>query len=173
MQFLTVARLVRTHGNRGELAAELDTDNLGLFDPGSEVELWDRGATRRTVRIRGVRPHGRRLIVQLEGIDSLSEAEQIAGWEVQIPAGSRPPAPVGRYYVADLAGCQVLDLDSGRLLGRVEGWMETGAVPLLEVREGEREILIPFAASICLEIDPAGRTIRVRLPEGLENLDRS
>jgi len=170
VQFLTVARLVRTHGTRGELAAELETDDLSPFDPGAEVELWDGAGVRRPARIRETRPHGDRLLVQFEGIDSLSEAELVAGWSVQIPAAARAPAAPGHYYVADLAGCQVVDAESGRVLGQVEGWMETGAVPVLEVRNGEREILIPFAASICVEIDPANRTIRVRLPEGLESL---
>jgi 16S rRNA processing protein RimM len=155
------------------LAAELETDDVGALAAGGEVELWDGENLRRPARILGARSHGDRLIVRFEGIESLTQAQQFAGWQMQIPAERRPPVPAGRYYVADLVGCRVTELDSGRLLGRVEGWIETGAVPLLEVRNGEREILIPFAASICVEIDTAGRTIRVRLPEGLEELDRS
>ena len=170
MQFLTVARLVRTHGTRGELAAELETEDLSLLEPGAAVELWDGDQVRRRARIRDTRPHGDRLLVQFEGIDSLSQAEPLAGWTVQIRAAARPPAVRGSYYVADLVGCQVVDADSGRVVGQVQGWMETGAVPVLEVRDGKREILVPFAASICVEIDPANRTIRVRLPEGLESL---
>ena len=170
MQFLTVARLVRTHGTRGELAAELETEDLSLFDPGVELELWDGDRARRSVRIRETRAHGDRLLIQFEGIDNLSQAELLAGWSVQIPATARPPAAPGSYYVADLVGCQMVDADSGRVVGKVQGWMETGAVPVLEVQDGKREILVPFAASICVEIDPANRTIRVRLPEGLESL---
>ncbi|MBI3697084.1 MAG: ribosome maturation factor RimM, partial [Acidobacteria bacterium] len=59
---------------------------------------------------------------------------------------------------------------TGRLLGEVEGWMETGAVPLLRVAGAGREVLVPFAASICVAIDPDERVIRVELPEGLEEL---
>jgi 16S rRNA processing protein RimM len=167
VQFLTLARLVRTHGVWGELAAELETDDTGLFVAGGEVELWNGRDSRRKARLLGARPHGDRLIVRFEGIDSLTEAERVAGWEVQIPAERRPALAAGRYYVADLLGCEVTELDSGRVLGRVEGWIETGAVPVLEVRDGEREILIPFAAAICVEIDPGNRSIRVRLPGGL------
>jgi 16S rRNA processing protein RimM len=171
--FLTVARLVRTHGRLGELAAELETDDPGLLAPGREVELWDGAKRRRTSRVAACRTHGARRIVRFEGIDSLSQAEEFAGWQVQIPAGSRSEAPNGRYYIADVVGCEVTDLSTGRRLGQVEGWLETGAVPLLEVREGDCELLVPFARSICVQIEPADRRIRVRLPEGLEDLNRS
>jgi 16S rRNA processing protein RimM len=109
VQFLTLARLVRTHGVWGELAAELETDDTGLFVAGGEVELWNGRDSRRKARLLGARPHGDRLIVRFEGIDSLTEAERVAGWEVQIPAERRPALAAGRYYVADLLGCEVTE----------------------------------------------------------------
>ena len=59
-------------------------------------------------------------------------------------------------------------------MGRVTGWQECGGPALLEVDgvEGE-ELLVPFARSICVEIDPAARRIVVDLPEGLKDLNRS
>jgi len=172
-QFVTVARLVRTHGRHGELAADLDTDDPEWFALLPAVYLWDGGSRRREARVSGVRPHGRRLLLRFAGIDSLSDAEQVAGWQVQIPAESRPAAPAGRFYLGDLMGCEVSELDGGKTLGRVTGWMETGAVPLLEVGRTDKVILIPFAASICVEVDLAARAIRVRLPEGLDELNRN
>ena len=46
-----------------------------------------------------------------------------------------------------------------------------GGQTILEVDSSGREILVPFARSICVEIAPGERTIRVRLPEGLEELN--
>jgi ribosomal 30S subunit maturation factor RimM len=34
-------------------------------------------------------------------------------------------------------------------------------------------LLIPFARSICKQIDPAARRIAVELPEGLKDLNRT
>ena len=169
-RYVTVARLVRAQGNRGELAAEIETDDAAFFSRFSEVHLWDGAQRREPARIQETWPHKNRLIFKFDGIDTIEQAERLAGWQVQIPAGERPQTPPGRYYVTDLVGCRVLDARSGRLLGEVEGWMETGAVPLLQVAGAGGEILVPFAASICVEIDPAERVIRVELPEGLEEL---
>jgi len=169
-RYVTVARLVRAQGNRGEVAAEIETDDAAWFSHFSEVHLWDGAQRREPARIQETWPHKNRLIFKFEGIDTIEQAERLAGWQVQIPAGQRPQAAPGRYYVADLVGCRVVDARTGRLVGEVEGWMETGAVPLLRVAGAGGEVLIPFAASICVTVDTAERVIRVELPEGLEEL---
>jgi ribosomal 30S subunit maturation factor RimM len=63
----------------------------------------------------------------------------------------------------------VIDRRTGESLGRVEGWEDSGGVGLLAVEGG---LLVPFARSICVEIDPAVRRIVVELPEGLKDLNR-
>ena len=172
-QFVTVARLVRAHGNRGELAAELESDDAGILKLFPEVHLWDGAGRREIARISETWPHKNRLIVKFDGINTIGEAERLAGWEVQIPAERRPPAPAGRFYVSDLIGCRVLEARTGRLLGEVRDVVETGAAPLLEVRSEQREILIPLASSICVEVDTARRVIRAELPGGLEELNEA
>ena len=172
-QFCTVARLVRARGNKGELEAELDADPEPWWVSLPELQLWDGGRRRIPVRLRRTWPHKNRLILHFEGVDTISQAEALAGWEVQVPADQRPPAPAGRVYLSDLTGCRVEDAATGREVGVVERLMETGGTALLVVRRGEQEILIPFAASICVEVDAAGRRIRVNLPEGLEAVNET
>ena len=115
--------------------------------------------------------HRDRLIFKFEGIDSMTEAEKLQGADVCIPKEERALLPDGEYYQTDLIGCQVVDAASGKSIGVVEDWQEAGGPALLQVRaEDGREILIPFAAAICTEIDPAGRRIGVNMPEGLADL---
>ena len=168
--FVTIARLVRPRGNKGELLVELESDDCGVLSSFSEVQLWD-GVTRRLpARILEAWPHKGRVVVKLEDVDTIERAESLAGWEIQIPLAQRSPAPQGRFYISDLVGCSVVDRRSNRLVGEVTGIMETGGTPLLEVHGPEREILVPFATAICVEVDTAGRVIRADLPEGLEEL---
>lgn len=171
-RFITAARLVRAWGKRGEVVADLASKDAEILKQFPQVHLWDGKGQRQAARIVGSRPHKNRLILKFEGIDTIEQAERLAGWEVQIPEALRPPAPPGRFYIADLVGSSVWDARSGRLLGQVSRLIETGAAPLLEVGSGERAILIPFAASICVAVDPAKKIIRVDLPEGLEELNQ-
>ncbi len=115
--------------------------------------------------------HGDQLIFKFAGVDTISDAERLAGADVAIPMEERAELPAGEYFQSDLTGCAVVD-GNGRSLGVVTDFEETGGAPLLEVKTPDgRELLIPFARSICVNIDTAARRIEVRLPEGLEDLN--
>jgi 16S rRNA processing protein RimM len=129
-----------------------------LFGDGAEYRIeriWDHDGT---------------LIFKFAGIDSINDAEKLRGAEVRVPFEERAPLEEGEYYQSDLLGCEVRDLATGRVIGKVTGWEEYGGPSLLEVDDGR--ILIPFVKAICPEVDLSARVIRVTLPEGLEDLDK-
>lgn len=171
-QWTVLARVDRSRGRRGEILATSFTDGLHrvaesvfLIGPADEQSGPHR--------VEEVWEHQGRLVFKLSGIDSIEEAERFRGHAVCVPRETRETAPEGSYHIADLIGCRVEDKESGELLGIVEGWQETGGPLLLEVRSSRgHDILIPFAASICVEIRPEARTIAVRLPEGLLDLNQ-
>ena len=109
--------------------------------------------------------HQGRMILKFRGVDTMSAAEELEGWELRIPKEERPPAPEGEFYFSDLLGCEVVE-KNGRVLGKVENWEEFGPTPLLVV-DGK---FIPFAKAICVEIDLAARRIVIDPPEGLLDL---
>ncbi len=115
--------------------------------------------------------HGDHVVFKFKNVDTISDAERLAGADVTIPMEQRAPVPEGEYYQSDLVGCEVID-SSGRSLGTVSGWEETGGVPLLEIRtQAGKEMLIPFAKSMLINIDLDRRRIDVNLPEGLDQLN--
>jgi len=86
------------------------------------------------------------------------------------PVAERTPLEPGEFFQSELLGCEVIERRTGESLGRVRGWEDSGGAGLLAVEGG---LLIPFARSICVEIDPEARRIVVELPEGLKDLNRS
>jgi 16S rRNA processing protein RimM len=93
---------------------------------------------------------------------------------VKIEERLAPELPPGEHYSASLVGMEVRD-DSGRELGRVRDVVPTGGADLLVVEASPPavgELLIPMATEIVEQIDREGRLIRVRLPDGLEELNR-
>ncbi len=123
------------------------------------------------MEVEGIWVHGQHLIFKFKGVDTISDAERLAGAEVSIPIDQRPAPPEGEYYRSELLGCAVFDA-KGRLLGKIEDWQETGGTPLVEVRTpAGKELLIPFAKSIFSGIDVSQRRVEVNLPEGLEDLN--
>jgi 16S rRNA processing protein RimM len=164
--WITVAILGKTRGNRGEITALALSSKPERYQTLRDVYLFGSGAR---YEVESTWFHDATLIFKFRGVDSISAAEELSGAEVRIPAAERVPLDPGEFFVSDLVGCEVIDRRSGRSLGRVSALDDGGGTGLLVVGN----LLIPFARSICVEIEPAARRIAVELPEGLEELNRS
>ncbi len=107
---ITVARILRPHGVRGEVAAEILTDFPERLKKLKSAELWDGKSEPRRVAIRSCwlsHSRGGQAIFHFAGSDSMTDAEKLAGLEVQIPLADRMPLPSSSYYISDLIGCEV------------------------------------------------------------------
>ena len=114
--------------------------------------------------------HGEHLIFKFKGVDTISDAERLAGADVLIPLEERAEVAEGEFYQSDLVGCQIFE--GVRLIGTVDGWQETGGPLLVEVKTPQgKELLIPFVNAIFLKIDLGERRIEVKLPDGLLDLN--
>jgi 16S rRNA processing protein RimM len=165
---VTLARIVRPHGLRGEVAAEIFTDFPERLAALKRVWLSDGRTPPRPVASLACRLHNGPAIFLLEGSHSIDDAERLRGLEIQVPLSERVKLDAGRYFFTDLIGCEVIEAGAAAPLGRVRDVQQTGASAyLLAVQTAAGELLIPFAAHICTEIDLAARRIVVSLPEGL------
>jgi 16S rRNA processing protein RimM len=174
-----VAHIVRPHGRHGEVACTILTDFPDRLKQFAVVELWDGTAEPRQTAVRSCRlsqSRGGQAVFHFEGSDSINDAEKLVGCDVQIPLADRVELPSGRYYVTDLIGCQIRSRD-GALVGPVSDVQFTGqdvaGTPILVVDSAGGELLIPLAQEICVEIDMAGKKIRIEPPEGLLDLNRN
>ena len=165
--------LTSSRGIRGEIQAVPFSDNAERFQSLKEVSLF--GSTDDEplrLAVESVWVHRGRAVFKFRGVDSIPDAERLRGKEVRIPLEERPALPEGEYYQSDLVGCEVVERASGELVGQVKGWQDCGGPALLEIAGLDgKEILVPFAGSICVEIDTAARRIRVDLPEGLKDIN--
>lgn len=178
-RYVTIARLLRPRGNRGELVAEnlnsetseAQDDSLKNFLKLDTVFFWDSNQQRQETAIEQAWVHRGRLILKLRGVDSIGAAERLRNINLQIPQEYLEPAPDNGYYFEDLIGCAVHDIEDGHLIGLVEEILEPGGPLLLQVKMDNHEVLIPFVKDICVEIALGEKTIRVRMPDGLESLN--
>jgi 16S rRNA processing protein RimM len=173
---ITVARILRARGLRGEVAAQILTDFPERLTTLREVWLADgRGAPRLTKvqRCWLSTARGGQAIFHFEGIDNMDSAERLRGCEVQIPFEQRAKLDAGNYYVSELIGCEVWEAGAEAAMGAVRDVEFPGSVALLAVETPDGEVLLPLAADFCTRIDIKGKRIDVVLPEGLVDLNRS
>jgi len=100
-KFVTVARILRARGNKGEVAAELLTDFPARIPEIKEMFLRAESGTRRGVVLRAFwvdRNHPGKGVFHFEGMDSINDAEKLRGMEVQIPFEHRAEAPAGSFF---------------------------------------------------------------------------
>ena len=165
-----VGRVARAHGNKGQVIVNPETDFAGDRFAAGRVLVVEQAGESTLRRIASVRFKQGRPIVALDGIDTMTAAAALAGAELKVPASGLAPLPEKTYYRHDLVGCVVRDT-SGTVIGtvaRVEGSLERSRL-VVEGRRGE--ILIPLVDEICESVDPAGRVIVIRPPEGLVELN--
>ncbi len=167
---ITVGRIVRPQGNRGQVVVEPETDFAAdRFRAGASV-WWLRDGTPEPVAVVDSRPADHRWVVGLEGVASITDAEAVRGLELRIPADALRPLGDRSYYVHDLAGCVVETLNGGALGPVVRVELGTGT-PTLVVAGSRGEVLVPLAEAICRLVDVEARRIVIDPPEGLIDLN--
>lgn len=165
-----VGRVARAHGNRGQVVVNPETDfPEERFQRGREVLTRQAGSVRR-LAISAVRFQRGRPIVAFTGVESIDDAEALAGAELKVPSSELGELPKGTYYHHELIGCEVRRAD-GAIIGcvkAIEGPMG-GSLLVVDTRRGD--VLIPLASEICIRVDPVARVIVIEPPEGLLELN--
>ena len=172
--FIAIAQVVRPQGRKGEVVAEILTDFPSRFQDLRRVFLDVPGQHPQAVTVEHTWLHKGRVVLKLERIGSIDDAETLRGRLVLVPEEEKVALSPNQYYLWELKGCQVV-VDNGRTrepLGIVTRVERTGGVDLLHVADESREVLVPFAEAICKVIDPKSRLIVIEPPEDLLDLNR-
>ena len=162
-------------GRRGEVLAELHTDFPERFAERRVLWCLALDGSRREMQLEEHWFHKGGVVLKFTGVDSIDDAERLAGCEVQVPSEQRAELEPGSAYVNEIVGSD-LWVNAGRFLGRVsEVRFGAGEAPLLVVKlpvcAAQNEVLVPFAQEFVKSFDVAGKRIDMELPEGLLELD--
>lgn len=123
-----------------------------------------------------------RIVLQFAGVDSISAAELLAGFEVIVPREERQALEEDSVYIDELVGCTLFNGDETvGVVEEVQFAMSADgarrledAAPLLVVSAGDGdEILIPFVRAFLVKTDTGARRIEMKLPEGLIEVNRA
>ncbi len=166
---ISVARIARPQGHRGEVIADLLTDFPERFAGLTKTLVKRADGRLLALDLENSRLHKGRIALKFAGYDSIESAEELRDARVMVTRDQLIELPDDTFYDFDLIGCEIVDSDERRL-GRVEEVQHYGAAPLLVARDDKRELLIPLVLSICVEIDTERKRIVVNPPEGLLDL---
>jgi 16S rRNA processing protein RimM len=168
---LTVGRIGKPQGIRGEVTVEVRTDAPEIrFAPGS-VLLTDPGE-RGPLTVLSARDQNGRLMVAFEGFLDRNQAETLRGTLLQVDAVDVPPSDdPDEFHDTQLIGLAA-DLVDGSRLGEVTDVLHLPHGDVLVVRRADDagEVLVPFVLAMVPEVDVPGGRLVVDPPEGLLDL---
>jgi 16S rRNA processing protein RimM len=161
---VVLGKIVGPYGLRGAVKVHPFADDPMVWaklphwwvgQEGSAPELWHQ------TRLVRCKAHGDLLIAELECLPDRNASEAAHGVLVGVPRAALPPAAKDEYYWGDLIGLEVFNTHD-QSLGHVLGLIETSANDVLRVADGgDNERLLPFVASVVLDVDLLARRIRV------------
>lgn len=159
---LTIGRILRPHGVRGEMVLEAGADAEHTLAGVATVYVGEPPVA---CALAGVRRHRDRLLIRLAGCADRDFAEAYRGQAVRL-AREAAPLPPGTYYWTQILGLAVVT-DEGEPLGAIAEILETGANDVYIVRGDGQELLIPAAPGVVQQVDLEQQRMIVHLPDGL------
>ncbi len=173
--WVLLAHIVRPQGRHGEVLADIFTDFPECFAQRKRLFLRPPAGGRldamREAKVESHRLHKGRVMLKFSQVDSITDAENLRGFDVVIPREERMPLEGDAVYVSDLLGVRVIDVSGGGTTdaGEITDVEPEGAGPaMLVIRTpaGE-ERLIPFVRAYLRKMDIEGRRLEMDLPRGL------
>lgn len=169
-----IGEIVKPHGIKGELVANINTDDVDIENleyivtriDGLEVPFF----------ITSCRPRSTEsVLLTLDGVDDERDAAELTHHPILVPRDCVSGQGDDELTASDLIGYTLLDdSDSpdGTRIGVISGIREmTEANWLFEIDNGSgRTILIPIADELISDIDTDTRRLTMTLPEGLVEL---
>ena len=163
-QFLEAGRIVGTHGIKGELRVEPWCDSADFLAKVHTL-YWDRGAEK--LRVVSSRVHKSLLLMKLEGVDTVEQADTLRGRVLYLDRAD-VKLPKDRYFIQDMIGLAVLDVDTGKRYGLLTEVLRTGANDVYQVTgEDKVNYLVPAIPDVVIGVDIDGGVLQIRPIRGI------
>lgn len=169
---LIIGVITGTHGVGGRLRVRPLTDEPERFLRLNNCRFFTDGQIVKEYEIVSAQIHGRQILLQLSGIDSIEEAQKLHGMEIAVDRSEAIELGPDNWFIPDLIGCEVHDEERG-CLGKVKNILVQPHHDVYIVQnKGEKDLLFPALKTIIRNIDPEKKIIEVKLPAGLYEIYR-
>ena len=93
-------------------------------------------------------------------------AKKIVRKDLYLPDAILPELSGTNFYDHEVVGFTVIDKNYGEV-GKLEVVVDLKANPLLQIKNGEKEILVPLIDGVVQKVDRDKKELHISAPEGL------
>lgn len=158
-----IGLIARPHGLKGEVTVILE--DAGVDWDSTKSVFLRMGNSLVPYFIEQLSVQGTKAYIKFEDVATHDTATEISKHEIFLPKTARPKAGRGEFYDDEVEGFSVTDAVHGPI-GIVTGVVMSGPARLLEIKNGEKEILIPIDGPFITSINKSKKKIEVDLPDG-------
>ena len=166
MEYIEIGQIVNTNGLKGVVKVNPFTDDISKFEDLKFVYIQLKNELKK-VKIEQVRYNKNQVLLKLEGIDSIEEAEKYRNFYLKTEKESQEDLGEDTYYIVDLIGLDVYS-DKNEYLGKIEDVFPTGSNDVYVVKDNlGKQILIPAIADVVKKVDLENKKMKINLIPGL------
>ena len=166
MEYIEIGQIVNTNGLKGVVKVNPFTDDISKFEELKYVYIQLKSELKK-VKIEQVRYNKNQVLLKLEGIDSIEEAEKYRNFYLKTEKESQEDLGEDTYYIVDLIGLDVYS-DKNEYLGKIEDVFPTGSNDVYVVKDNlGKQILIPAIADVVKEVDLKNKKMTINLIPGV------
>ena len=166
VNLIAIAKVVKPRGLRGEIVGDVLTDFPERFDNLKSVSIIRPNGEIVNAEIEKFWFQKNRVVLKFVNFDSIEAAETLRNCEVCVSETEAVELETDEYFDWELEDCMV-ETVAGERIGTVKEIMRTGGTEVLVVAGDTKEYLIPFAETICVEVDIENKLIKIDAPDGL------
>ncbi len=166
-QFLEIAKIVSTHGIRGEVRCQYYCDTPDVLCGFDTLYL---GKEKKAVNITGAFVHKNVVVLKIEGINSIEDARPHIG-KMLFMNRDDAELPEGVFFIQDIIGLTVKDVDTGEIYGKISEVYQNGASDVYAINKDGKELLFPCIKEVVIQTDTEKGEMLIRPLPGLFDLD--
>lgn len=167
-KYLEIGKIVNTHGVKGILKVLPLTDSPERFRALELVYAGIDDESLLSYTVESVSLKNNFVLVKLKEINTVEQAELLKNSFLKVDRANAVKLPEDSFFICDIIGMEVIDLDSREIYGILADVLKTGSNDVFLVKkEGMKDLLVPALKSVIRSVDFEKKRIEVTLPEGL------
>ena len=160
-EYLEAGKIINTHGIKGEVKIMPYTDIPELLCEFDRLFL-----DRKEIFIERSRVAKNMVIAKLEGVDTPEQAEKLRN-KILYMHRDDLELDDDTYFIQDLIGIEVRDIETGVIYGKIVDVMQTGANDVYVIKGKDREYLVPAIADVVISTDIDKNEMTIKVLNGL------
>lgn len=161
--------VAKLHGFKGEVSLFLDVTDPSDYEKLESVFIDINGQlTPFFVESFKLKNHPF-AAVKFEGVNSENDARVILRKDLYLPVSFLKELSDTNFYDHEVVGFTVIDEKYGEV-GKLESIIDFSNNPLIQIMNGEKEVLIPLISKLIRKVDRESKTLHINAPEGLIDL---